>query len=116
MRTVVRPDCLDRLERLLEPRRRPLVEAGGRLVEDQQLRLGSSACASRTRRSSPPDSTASGRRATSGSADPFEQACDRLSCGPREAEADRPPLPREREKILDGHRQRGIDGERSAGT
>ena len=73
---------------------------------------GSSACASSTRRSSPPESTdeRAPLEARQADARPAAARCVRR-VGAREAEADRPPLPRQRQKIGDRDRQGRIDGE-----
>ena len=72
---------------------------------------GSSACASSTRRSSPPESTASGRRSRPGRPTRSSSAAIARRVGGAMPEADRPPLARQREKIVDRDRQRRIDGE-----
>ncbi len=70
---------------------------------------GSSALASSTRRSSPPDSADSGRFGESAQPHAIEQQRNPLARLARDAETDRTPLPRQRQKIGDGHRQRAID-------
>ena len=70
---------------------------------------GSSALASSTRRSSPPDSADNGRSANPRSPTRSSSSAMRVRVSRRDAEADRTPLSRQRQKIGDGHRQRAID-------
>ena len=70
---------------------------------------GSSALASSTRRSSPPDSADNGRFANPPSPTRSSSSAMRVRVSRGDAEADRTPLSRQRQKIGDGHRQRAID-------
>ena len=108
-----RPAVLQRAKQLLELAHPAFVEAGWPARRGcSSSGIGSSACASSTRRSSPPDSTDSGRRSRPAQPDVAQQR-PRCAAGVAalDAEADRPPLARQRQKILDRHRQARIDGE-----
>ena len=88
-----------------------VVETRRRLVEDEELRLRIERV--REQHAAQLAAREHGERPLleTRQADALEQPRDREPGGARDAEADRPPLAREREKVGDGDRQRRIDRE-----